>query len=291
MSEVLFKFKSDIEYSSHSLGALSEISVADLKQAITAAKGVPAAFGLVLTNATTSEVYADAAAVPSGARLLLRRVPRSLASGGGANYAASSAASASAASACAPAPVPSKVSLSVSALHARVLSTHKEEPHTSRALFSAVWSTREGGGLGASSVVCARAVKRVVCAQHARVNRCARVRARACGLCCAGTLGEGVVVRSRGSGARERGQTLEGPRWAKGAGLSPRLRDSRRLCHVLSRRQRCRRRRRRRPPRAVPPRRPRSLRPDVCLLRCRPRRRAAARPCRRTRRRRRASSR
>ncbi|EOD39934.1 hypothetical protein EMIHUDRAFT_223118 [Emiliania huxleyi CCMP1516] len=46
---VLFKFKSDIEYSSHSLGALSEIS------AITAAKGVPAAFGLVLTNATTSE--------------------------------------------------------------------------------------------------------------------------------------------------------------------------------------------------------------------------------------------
>mmetsp|Transcript_38780 Transcript_38780/g.124483 ORF Transcript_38780/g.124483 Transcript_38780/m.124483 type:complete len:291 (+) Transcript_38780:43-915(+) len=110
MSEVLFKFKSDIEYSSHSLGALSEISVADLKQAITAAKGVPAAFGLVLTNATTSEVYADAAAVPSGARLLLRRVPRSLASGGGANYAASSAASASAASACAPAPVASKAS-------------------------------------------------------------------------------------------------------------------------------------------------------------------------------------
>jgi len=37
MSEVLFKFKSDIEYSSHSLGALSEISVADLKQARTCA--------------------------------------------------------------------------------------------------------------------------------------------------------------------------------------------------------------------------------------------------------------
>lgn len=86
MAVVEFKFKSDHGYSQHELGAASCISVADLKQApralgrralprrpalrlatpslqsrratpqaITALKNIPAAFGLVLTNAQTGE--------------------------------------------------------------------------------------------------------------------------------------------------------------------------------------------------------------------------------------------
>mmetsp|Transcript_17792 Transcript_17792/g.56199 ORF Transcript_17792/g.56199 Transcript_17792/m.56199 type:complete len:308 (-) Transcript_17792:1457-2380(-) len=73
---VEFKFKSDHGYSTHDLAGAESISIAELKQVITALKNVPAAFGLILTNAQTGEEYGDdASLVTDGSRLMVRRVP------------------------------------------------------------------------------------------------------------------------------------------------------------------------------------------------------------------------